>query len=103
MVTTDDPRTARVIALFEGLSPADLARLGEFYAPDARFKDPFNEVQGLPAIRAVFDHMYVALHEPRFVVREAIDAKQCTRDVGGELGTRAAAAWVRERLAAELG
>ena len=25
-------------------------------------------VQGLPAIRAIFAHMFVALHEPRFVV-----------------------------------
>jgi ketosteroid isomerase-like protein len=72
MVNTDDPRTARVIALFEGLTPADLSRLGEFYAPDARFKDPFNEVQGLAGIRGVFEHMYTALHEPRFVVYEAI-------------------------------
>ena len=78
MVTTDDPRTARVIALFECLTPADLTRLGEFYAPQARFKDPFNEVQGLPAIKAVFDHMYAALHQPRFVVREAIvQGEQC--------------------------
>jgi hypothetical protein len=78
MVTTDDPRTARVIALFEGLTPADLTRLGEFYAPQARFKDPFNEVQGVPAIKAVFDHMYAALNQPRFVVREAIvQGEQC--------------------------
>lgn len=72
MVTTDDPRTARVIALFENLTPADLNRLGEFYAPQARFKDPFNEVEGVPAIKGVFEHMYAALHQPRFVVREAI-------------------------------
>jgi len=78
MVTTDDLRTARVIALFEGLTPADLTRLGEFYAPQARFKDPFNEVQGVPAIKAVFDHMYAALNQPRFVVREAIvQGEQC--------------------------
>ena len=78
MVTTDDPRTARVIALFEELKPADLNRLGEFYAPQARFKDPFNEVQGVPAIKGVFEHMYAALHQPRFVVREAIvQGEQC--------------------------
>ena len=78
MVTTDDPRTARVIALFEELKPADLNRLGEFYAPQARFKDPFNEVQGVPAIKGVFEHMYAALFQPRFVVREAIvQGEQC--------------------------
>jgi hypothetical protein len=29
-------------------------------------------VQGLAGIRGVFEHMYTALHEPRFVVHEAI-------------------------------
>ena len=43
-------RVARVVAMFESITPADVARLGEFYTPDARFKDPFNEVQGVPAI-----------------------------------------------------
>lgn len=32
------------------------------------------------------------------VVKQAIDAEQCTVDVGGKLGTKAAAAWVRERV-----
>ena len=73
-----DPRTARVIALFESLQPADLARLDTFYADDARFKDPFNEVQGVPAIRRIFEHMYASLDGPRFVVREAIvQGDQC--------------------------
>jgi steroid delta-isomerase len=67
-----DPRVVRVITLFEQLTPADLPRLDEFYAPDACFKDPFNEVTGVPAIVAVFDHMYRSLHEPRFVVHEAV-------------------------------
>ena len=67
---TTDPRVQRVIAAFEALAPGDLDRLGEFYAEDARFKDPFNDVQGLPAVRAVFEHMFVALEAPRFVVTE---------------------------------
>ena len=71
-MTHDDPRVQRVITLFEELSPADLPRLGEVYAPDAVFKDPFNEVQGIPAITGVFAHMYEALQEPRFVVNTAL-------------------------------
>ena len=75
---TTDPRVQRVIAAFEALSPGDLEHLGAFYTEDARFKDPFNEVQGLPAIRAVFAHMFVALEAPRFVVTEAIvQGDQC--------------------------
>jgi ketosteroid isomerase-like protein len=69
---TRDLRVRRVIAAFEGLQREDLVRLGEFYTDDARFKDPFNEVQGLAAVRGVFEHMFVALDAPRFVVTEAI-------------------------------
>ena len=73
-----DPRVARVVTYFEALTPADVKRIGEFYSNDARFKDPFNEVQGARAIEQVFAHMYVALHEPRFVVRDIVaEGNQC--------------------------
>ena len=73
-----DPRVQRVIDAFETLQPAAVARLGELYAADARFKDPFNEVQGVPAIQRVFEHMFVALDSPRFVIREAVcEGDQC--------------------------
>ena len=57
----------RLIALYEQLSPAHLARLGDYYAPDAQFKDPFNDVRGVPAIAQVFAHMFDTLEQPRFV------------------------------------
>ena len=73
-----DARVARVVTMFESITPADVARLGEFYAPDALFKDPFNEVQGVPAIEKVFAHMFAALDVPRFVVRDiVVDGDQC--------------------------
>ena len=73
-----EARIARIVTLFEQLTPADIDRLGEFYTADARFKDPFNEVQGVPAIQQVFRHMYASLHEPRFVVRDVIvQGDQC--------------------------
>lgn len=69
---------SRVIAFFETLAPADVAALGRLYAADARFKDPFNEVQGLPAIRHIFEHMFVALDQPRFVVTgRVVQGQQC--------------------------
>ena len=58
----------RLRRFFEQLRPEDLPRLGQLYAADADFKDPFNEVQGLPAITAVFTHMFQALDAPRFVI-----------------------------------
>ena len=73
-----DARVARIAAWFEALTPADLDRVAEFYADDAGFKDPFNEVQGPSAIRGVFEHMFATLDNPRFVVRESIaQGDQC--------------------------
>ena len=63
---------SRVIVFFETLSPAGVAQLGELYAADARFKDPFNDVQGVPAIRAIFAHMFESLEQPRFVVTQHV-------------------------------
>lgn len=67
-----DARVQRVVAFFEQLSQADLPRMGELYAADAHFKDPFNDVAGVPAITAVFEHMYRSLEAPRFVVRDIV-------------------------------
>lgn len=68
----------RVAHYFETLQPADIAHLGQHYAADARFKDPFNEVQGLPAIGQVFEHMFAALDAPRFVVTgRVVQGNQC--------------------------
>lgn len=61
-------RTAEVAAYFETLTPALVADLGQFYAPQARFKDPFNEVQGVHEVKRIFAHMYVALEAPHFVI-----------------------------------
>jgi steroid Delta-isomerase len=73
-----DPRVQRIVSAFETISPDSLAQMDLLYTADARFKDPFNEVQGVPAIRAVFAHMYVNLDEPRFVVRDAVvQGDQC--------------------------
>lgn len=63
---------ARVVAFYERLQPADLARLAELYTDDVAFKDPFNEVRGLAAVRRVFEHMFATLEAPRFVVHERI-------------------------------
>lgn len=67
-----DASVARVREFFETLSPATIARLPELYTADAYFKDPFNEVRGVAAIQRIFEHMYVQVQAPRFVVTEAI-------------------------------
>ena len=73
-----DPRVTRVIDLFESIAPADIDRLSQFYAPQVRFKDPFNDVQGVPAVQQVFRHMFDSLDRPRFEVRDVVvQGDQC--------------------------
>jgi steroid Delta-isomerase len=62
----------RIVALFEGMRREDVRRLDAYYRPDAYFKDPFNEVRGLPQVQRVFEHMFEALEQPRFVVTTRI-------------------------------
>ncbi len=67
-----DPRVQRVVALYETLAPADLPALRGVYADDARFKDPFNQVQGVAAIARIFSHMFRTLDRPRFQVLDIV-------------------------------
>ena len=62
----------RLVQLYEQLAPDHLQRLDSYYASDAHFKDPFNEVRGVTAIAGIFAHMFDTLQEPRFVVTERL-------------------------------
>jgi hypothetical protein len=69
--------THNLAVFFETLSPQSVAQLHTIYDAQARFKDPFNEVQGLPEIERIFQHMYVALDQPHFVVTgQVVDGPQ---------------------------
>ncbi len=57
-----------LIRWFETLSPETLDELPRFYAADAKFKDPFNEVRGVESIKHIFRHMFTQVAEPRFAV-----------------------------------
>ena len=63
----------RVITFYEALDAAAVARIGTVYSDDATFKDPFNEVRGVAAIARIFEHMFVQVDAPRFVVLDAIE------------------------------
>jgi hypothetical protein len=69
--------TARLAEYFEKLTPDSVAQLPDLYDGQARFKDPFNEVKGLPEIERIFRHMYVALDGPHFVITgQLVDGPQ---------------------------
>lgn len=63
-----DERVAAVVAAYQGLRAETLPSLLALYSEHARFKDPFNEVCGRPAIEHIFRHMFNALETPRFAV-----------------------------------
>lgn len=68
----------RIVLAFETLTPANVEALGAVYAPDVRFKDPFNEVQGLEAVQRIFREMFEQLEQPRFVITARIEqGAQC--------------------------
>ncbi len=68
----------RIVTAFESLQPDTVQALQSLYADGARFTDPFNEVQGWPAIAAIFHDMFEQMQAPRFVVTQRIaDEAQC--------------------------
>jgi ketosteroid isomerase-like protein len=76
--STTDAHVQRLVEFFEQLQPHDVQRLPDLYAPNARFKDPFNEVQGVAEIARIFTHMFKSLDTPHFVITERIvQGPQC--------------------------
>jgi hypothetical protein len=69
--------TQNLGTFFETLTPQSVSQLHTLYDAQATFKDPFNEVQGLPEIERIFRHMYVALDQPHFVITaQVVDGDQ---------------------------
>ncbi|MDX1668089.1 MAG: nuclear transport factor 2 family protein [Limnobacter sp.] len=67
------PAVVDLIHFFEHLSPQAVDDLDRHYASDAFFKDPFNEVTGVPAIKTIFSNMFEQVDNPRFEVHHAIE------------------------------
>ncbi len=67
-----DASLARLVAFFESIAPATVDQLASVYTEDVFFKDPFNEVHGLPAVTRIFAHMFEQVDAPRFVVTGSV-------------------------------
>jgi steroid delta-isomerase len=69
---TREPALERLVHFYESIGAATLrAELGALYAPAVQFKDPFNDVHGVDKVVAIFEHMFVQVDAPRFVVKSA--------------------------------
>lgn len=55
---------------FETLRSEDLERLDTLFSETVHFKDPFNDVRGLAAVKRVFAHMFERCVDPRFHVAD---------------------------------
>ncbi len=69
-------------------------------APPLTGKDVANPLATVLTVGMMLEHLGFAGAEKELegVVRRAIEEKQCTSDVGGELGTKATGDWVCEQL-----
>lgn len=61
-----------LVSFFENISPESITEFPRYYADDAYFKDPFNEVRGIPAIQHIFMHMFRQVAEPRFSIIDRV-------------------------------
>lgn len=60
----------RYIAFWQGLSADTLDRLPDFMAPDIHFRDPFNDLRGLPAVAAAFAKIYGMIRDVRIDIHD---------------------------------
>lgn len=67
-------RLRKLIDFYEHLTDKTVWDLGQFYAKNAYFKDPFNEVNDFEAIRLIFADMFEKVSNPRFVVHTAFES-----------------------------
>lgn len=61
---------SRYIEFFNNFSASDLDRFETYFQSNARFRDPFNDVRGIEAIRRIFAHMYKPCPKTRFIVHD---------------------------------
>ncbi|MRW88596.1 nuclear transport factor 2 family protein [Duganella sp. FT80W] len=62
----------RLLDWYATLTPHSVPRAAEFYAADAHFRDPFNDVRGVAAIETIFRHMFATTESPRFIIDERV-------------------------------
>ncbi len=63
--------------IFENLSPHALNDLEEVVSPHVRFKDPFNDVIGLHALRAILEKTLDEVHNPKFTILDQARSDTC--------------------------
>jgi hypothetical protein len=60
------PTLDEMVRWFESLTRESTREVPRFYAPDAYFRDPFNEVRAAADIERIYAHMFEQVANPRF-------------------------------------
>lgn len=62
------PTLDEMVRWFESLTRESTREVRRFYAPDAYFRDPFNEARSAAHIERIYAHMFDQVRDPRFRV-----------------------------------
>lgn len=65
---TPSDAAARYAQFWETITPESIANVEAYFAPDARFRDPFNDVTGIAGCRRILEKMFEDCHAPRFQI-----------------------------------
>ena len=68
----DQSRIDALVHFYESLTADCVGDFNSYYAEDAYFKDPFNEVRRLEDIREIFARMFRQIADPRFIITERV-------------------------------
>ncbi len=61
-------REDKYISFFSNLTEKNIDQIADYFTHNAHFKDPFNDVIGIDAIKTVFSHMFETTENPTFIV-----------------------------------
>lgn len=62
----------------ETLTPSTLKDIHQHVHSDVHFRDPFNDVQGIDAMRAVLDDMFENISDIKFVIADQLTSGRVT-------------------------
>jgi len=60
----------RFVDFFEDMEQSDLAHIGDIYAEDVHFVDPFSDFHGLKTLAGIFEAMFTKMRDYKLVVHE---------------------------------
>ena len=69
-------REEHFMRFFTELTAENLFQIGDIFTPNAHFKDPFNDVHGIDAIKTVFTHMFATTEGPKFKINHFASNQQ---------------------------